>query len=120
MDVPGPLMAPDAEFEISLEGGRPLRDVSISRIRTPVTESTVRGGAYTADALEYKMRATIHDAGVVPLLTGRMLGPSTEFAQIEVTARTKNGDYTIYGILTDSVQRPGSVELGITITRIIS
>ncbi|RNJ79960.1 MAG: hypothetical protein D9C04_03155 [Nitrosopumilus sp. B06] len=103
---------------MNLEGRRQLKDVRISRIQTPVNETTMRGGVYVSEKSAYKMHATINDVTVISHLTRMMLGPSTEFEQIRITVRTPRGKFYILGNITDSVQRPDSVEIGMTIIKV--
>ena len=139
------LLARDAqdgarEYVMHLHGSAyALHAVSIARSATPVSEPTTRGGAYFEDRFAYRMRAVVRDTSVVPLLTGQMLGPNTEFGLLRITARARRAssssssssshdddaaaaastapppDIEVIANLTDSVQTPDSVELGMTI-----
>ena len=60
----------------------PLHQVSILNSPNPVNSPTTRGGAYFADKFAYKLKGTIDDLSVVPLLSKTMLGPNTEFGEI--------------------------------------
>lgn len=98
-----------------------MSGVSVAASGAPVGGPTLRGGAYVAAGTDYKMRGTVADPSIIPQLTGAMLGPSTEFGSLRVTSgiglRGGTG-VEIEANLTDSVQRPGAVELGLLITGI--
>ncbi len=105
-----------------------LYNVSVVRAPTPVNRPTTRGGVYTEDKFAYRMKAVIRDPSVISLLTGQMLGPSKEFGRLIITASSKHADHNaaadvpseiyVYANLTDSVQTPDAIELGMTITSI--
>jgi hypothetical protein len=99
-----------------------LEDVSIINSPTPVNSPTTRGGVYFSDKFAYKLKGTIHDLSVVPLLTKTMLGPNTEFGEIKITTRIENNDQkkdlTIYGNLTNSIQGPSKIELNMIIVKL--
>ena len=101
-----------------------LEDVSIINSPTPVNSPTTRGGVYFSDKFAYKLKGTIHDLSVVPLLTKTMLGPNTEFGEIKITTHMENNyqkrDLSIYANLTNSVQRPSKIELNMIIIKLQS
>ena len=102
----------------------PLIDVSITNSPTPVNEPTTRGGVYFSDKFAYKMKGTIEDLSVVPLLTKKMLGPNTEFAELKISTQIesngKSSTLEIFTNLTNSVQTPNSIELSMIILKIES
>ena len=101
-----------------------LDDVSIINSPTPVNFPTTRGGVYFSDKFAYKLKGTIHDLSVVPLLTKTMLGPNTEFGEIKITTHMENNyqkrDLSIYANLTNSVQGPSKIELNMIIIKLQS
>jgi len=101
-----------------------LEDVSIINSPTPVNSPTTRGGVYFSDKFAYKLKGTIHDLSVVPLLTKTMLGPNTEFGEIKITTRIENNDQkkdlSIYANLTNSIQGPSKIELNMIIVKLQS
>ncbi len=101
-----------------------LNDVSISNSPTPVKSPTTRGWVYFSDKFVYKLKGTIHDLSVVPLLTKTMLGPNTEFGEIKVTTQIETDnqkrDLSIYANLTNSVQGTSKIELNMIIIKIQS
>ena len=62
-----------------------LTSVSVTHSPTPVNEPTTRGGVYFSDKFAYKMKGTLEDLSVVPMLTKNMLGPNTEFGDLIIT-----------------------------------
>jgi len=101
-----------------------LDDVSIINSPTRVNSPTIRGGVYFSDKFAYKLKGTIHDLSVVPLLTKTMLGPNTEFGEIKITTHMENNyqkrDLSIYANLTNSVQGPSKIELNLIIIKLQS
>ncbi len=101
-----------------------LNNVSISNSPTPVKSPTTRGGVYFSDKFAYKLKGTIHDLSVIPLLTKTMLGPNTEFGEIKITTHleidNKKRDLSIYANLTNSVQGSSKIELNMIIIRLQS
>ena len=99
-------------------------DVSITNSPTPVNEPTTRGGVYFSDKFVYKMNGIIEDLSVVPLLTKKMLGPNTEFGEIKITTTIESDGKSIpieiFTNLTNSVQTPNSIELGMIIVKLVS
>ena len=100
----------------------PVINSVISNSSIPVNEPTTRGGVYFSDKFAYKMTGVIEDLSVVPLLTGKMLGPNTEFGELRISTVIKHkGVMTQLEIstnLTNSVQTPKSIELSMIIVKI--
>ncbi len=102
----------------------PITCVSITNSPTPVTEPTTRGGVYFSDKFAYKIKGTIDDLTVVPLLTKKMLGPNTEFSELKISTQIefdgKLMNLEIFTNLTNSVQTPNSIELSMIIVKLKS
>ena len=102
----------------------PLTSVSITHSPTPVNEPTTRGGVYFSDKFAYKMRGTLEDLSVIPMLTKNMLGPNTEFGDLVITTCVdsdgKSIPVKIAANLTNSVQTPKSIELSMIIVKLES
>ena len=102
----------------------PLSDVSIVNSPTPVNSPTTRGGVYFSDTFAYKIKGTIHDLSVVPLLSKTMLGPNTEFGEIKITTQISNPDkkmtLSIFTNLTNSVQSSSKIELNMILVKLES
>lgn len=100
----------------------PMINVSITNSPVPVNEPTTRGGVYFSDTFAYKMKGVVEDLSIVPLLTKKMLGPNTEFGELqimtEIESRGKSQNLEIFTNLTNSVQTPNSIELSMIIVRL--
>jgi len=100
----------------------PLIDVSIVNSPIPVNEPTTRGGVYFSEKFAYKMKGTIDDLSIIPLLTKKMLGPNTEFGELKISSQIEsNGKIMpidIFTNLTNSVQTPNSIELSMIIVEL--
>ena len=110
-------------FAIHLNGEEyVLLDVSIVNSPTPVNSPTTRGGVYFSDKFAYKLKGTVNDLSIVPLLTKTMLGPNTEFGEIRITTQANLNDQSknvmIFANLTNSVQGPKKIELNMIIVRL--
>ncbi len=99
-----------------------LQQVSILNSPTPVNSPTTRGGVYFADKFAFKLKGTLEDLSVVPLLSKTMLGPNTEFGEIKITTEmnveNQKRNVVIYTNLTNSVQGPSKIELNMIIVKI--
>ena len=98
----------------------PLEDVSIVNSPTPVNSPTTRGGIYFSDKFAYKIKGTIKDPSVIPLLTKTMLGPNTEFGEIKITTQIEmnSKNVIIYANLTNSVQNKSGIQLNMIIVKL--
>ena len=100
----------------------PIASTSITNSPIPVNEPTTRGGVYFSDKFAYKMKCVVEDLSVVPLLTKKMLGPNTEFGELKITTNIesegKSIPLEIFTNLTNSIQTPNSIELGMIIVRL--
>lgn len=118
-----PNLTKSYKFNLSLnKKNYSLDDVSITHSPTPVNSPTTRGGVYFSDKFAYKLKGTIHDLSIVPLLTKTMLGPNTEFGEIRITTsithNDENRNISIYANLTNSVQGPSKIELNMIIIKL--
>jgi len=102
----------------------PITCVSITNSPIPVNEPTTRGGVYFSEKFAYKMKGVIDGLTVVPLLTKKMLGPNTEFAELKISTQIesdgKSMSLEIFTNLTNSVQTPDSIELSMIIVKLKS
>ena len=102
----------------------PLSDVSIVNSPTPVNSPTTRGGVYFSDTFAYKIKGTIHDLSVIPLLSKTMLGPNTEFGEIKIITQIPGNDkkttLSIFTNLTNSVQSSSKIELNMILVKLES
>ena len=113
------------EFTLHLkEKSYPLTHVQVTHSSIPVNEPTTRGGVYFSDKFAYKMKGTLSDLSVVPMLTKKMLGPNTEFGELTITTsinfENSPKNLEIHTNLTNSVQTPDSIELSMIIVNLES
>lgn len=69
----------------------------------------------------YKVIGSSKDLGIAQLLSGMMLGPSTEFARLKLTARLpppSNEMIAMYGHVTNSMQNSSLIHLHIVIDQV--
>jgi len=102
----------------------PIASTLITNSPIPVNKPTTRGGVYFSDKFAYKMKCVVEDLSVVPLLTKKMLGPNTEFGELKITTNIesegKSIPLEIFTNLTNSIQTPNSIELGMIIVKLDS
>jgi len=98
-------------------------DVVIVNSPTPVNSPTTRGGVYFSDTFAYKIKGTINDLSIIPLLSKTMLGPNTEFREIKITTTIhNNGKETpliLFTNLTNSVQSSSKIELNMILVKLV-
>lgn len=101
-----------------------LFDVTIINSPTSVISPTTRGGVYFSDKFAYKMKGTIDDLSIVPLLSKTMLGPNTQFDEIKITTQIIMNDkkitLSIFTNLTNSVQSISKIELHMILIKLES
>ena len=101
-----------------------LEDVSVVNAPTPVNSPTTRGGVYFSDKFAYKVKGTIRDLSVVPLLTKTMLGPNTDFGEIKIFTNFemdgKKKEVLLSTNLTNSMQTSSHIELNMILVSIES
>jgi len=88
----------------------------------PVNEPTTRGGVYFSEKFAHKMKGSVEDLTIVPLLTKKMLGPNSEFGELKISCEIEfNGKIVsvdIFTNLTNSLQTPKSIELSMIIVNL--
>ena len=99
-----------------------LENVVISKSLTPVNRPTNRGGVYFSDTFVFKIKTTISDLSLAPLLSQSMLGPNPDFQDLEITTKAKIDNslknVKLFGHLTNSMQSSSLIELNMNIIRI--
>jgi len=99
-----------------------LEDVSITNSPTPLNSPTTRGGVYFSEKFAYKLKGSIQDLSIIPLLSKTMLGPNTEFREIKIVAKIENKkqkkEFSIFANLTNSIQYPSKIELNMVIIKL--
>ncbi len=98
-----------------------LSDVLVYKSENPVDRPTRRGGVYISDKFSYKIKGTIYDVSIIPLLSDTMLGPNTDFTEIEIITTLpidgKQTQISIFTHLTNSMHNSEKIELGLNIVR---
>ena len=99
-----------------------LENVVISKSSTPVNRPTNRGGVYFSDTFVFKIRATVSELSLAPLLSQSMLGPNPDFQDLEITTKAKIDNslknVKLIAHLTNSMQSSSTIELNMNIIRI--
>lgn len=113
------------KYVLHLDGKKYLfSDVVIVNSPTPVNSPTTRGGVYFSDTFAYKIKGTINDLSIIPLLSKTMLGPNTEFGEIKITTTIHNNGKEIplilFTNLTNSVQSSSKIELNMILVKLVS
>jgi hypothetical protein len=100
----------------------PLSNVKISNSSTPLSKPNVRGGVYFSDTSVFKIVGTTEDLSLLPLLSKSMLGPNSQFQELEiVTTIPQNNpskNVCIFANLTNSMQTSAHLELSMNIVGI--
>ena len=99
-----------------------LENVVISKSLTPVNHPTNRGGVYFSDTFVFKIKTTVSDLSLAPLLSQSMLGPNPDFQDLEITTKAKIDNslknVKLFAHLTNSMQSSSFIELNMNIIRI--
>ena len=98
-----------------------LEDVTITKSTMPVNKPTFRGGIYSVNDKEYKIRGTILDLSLLPFIPKMMLGPSTEFQEIPIKTCLemdgKNRTCTLFTYLTNAMNNFSKIVFNLLIIR---
>ncbi len=99
-----------------------LENVVITKSLTPVNRPTNRGGVYFSDTFVFKIKATVSNLSLAPLLSQSMLGPNPDFQDLEITTKAKIANslknLKLFVHLTNSMQSSSLIELNMNIIRI--
>ena len=99
-----------------------LENVVISKSLTPVNRPTNRGGVYFSDTFVFKIKTTVSDLSLAPLLSQSMLGPNPDFQDLEITTKAKIDNslknVKLFAHLTNSMQNSSLIELNMNVIRI--
>jgi hypothetical protein len=99
-----------------------LENVVITKSSTPVNRPTNRGGVYFSDTFVFKIKATVSELSLAPLLSQSMLGPNPDFQDLEITTKIKIDNslknVKLFAHLTNSMQSSSIIELNLNIIRI--
>lgn len=112
------ITASDPAWRIRIRGREFVPSaVEVTRSAVPVRRPGTRGGAYFAGREAHRITCLV-DGSAAPLLTSTMLGPSTEFAPIEVVAAAAGGGgqaRTITANLASYVQSRDGIRLSLVV-----
>lgn len=104
------------------KGTYSLDNVAISKSSTPVNKPTNRGGVYFSDTFAFKIKGVVSDLSIAELLSKSMLGPNSEFQDLEITTNMPIKDsikkVTFFVNLTSSMQSSSYIELNMIIIRL--
>jgi len=97
----------------------PLSKVTITNSSTPLSKPNVRGGVYFSDTSVFKIVGTADDLSLLPLLSKSMLGPNSQFQELEIVLKIPQNNniknVSIYTNLTNSKQSSSHLELSMNI-----
>lgn len=83
-----------------------------------------RGGVYFTDTSVYKIKAVTTDLSIVPMFSKVMLGPNTDFKELELKTSIETGgqkkSITLVVYLTNTMQSSLKVELNMVLMKIVS
>ncbi len=82
-------MTPAPSCEVRVGGRTFVPDsMSISESEVPIRGPGMRGGVYHTGTSAFRVACTTSDPSIAKVLTQAMLGPSTDFAPVVITAST--------------------------------
>lgn len=98
-----------------------LEDVVVTKSPMPVNKPTTRGGVYSINDKEYKIKGTIHDLSLVPFISKMMLGPNTEFQEIPIKIQVeidgKHRSCTLFTYLINTMNNSSKIIFNLLIVR---
>lgn len=115
-DLLGHIESETPQYTLFLEARTiPLSEVQITKITAPVKKPTMRGGVYFSNTDILKMTATTNDLTILSSLSGKMLGPNTEFGELEIHAKQSKKTIKMITNLTNMMQNSKKIVLHLTI-----
>jgi len=110
--------SPDYTLDIEKKSIQ-LESVELIKTTFPVKKPDTRGGVYFSDTTGYKIKGVTKELSLIPLFTKAMLGPNTEFSELEIKTKLiedkKENDLVLLVNLTNTVQKNDQVELHMNI-----
>jgi len=92
-----------------------LESVQLIKTTFPVKKPDTRGGVYFSNMTGYKIKGVTKELSLIPSFTKAMLGPNTEFSELEIKTKLiedgKQIDLVLLVNLTNTVQKNDQVEL---------
>lgn len=95
-----------------------LKDVSVSKTKNPIKDSTSRGNVYIEKSQSYRILASV-DPQLSQVLSSTMLGPSSEFGGLHIEAELASGKIEIIGSLLSMARSDGVARLQIAVADIL-
>ena len=96
-----------------------LESVQLNKTTFPVKKPDTRGGVYFSNMMGYKIKGVTKELSLIPSFTKAMLGPNTEFSELEIKTKLienkKQNDLVLLVNLTNTVQKNDQVELHMNI-----
>ena len=100
----------------------PLSNVEIINSSAPLSKPNTRGGIYFSDTSVFKIVGTTNDLSILPLLSKSMLGPNSQFQELEIVTIIPQNNHSknvsIYTNLTSSMKASSHLELSMNIVDI--
>jgi hypothetical protein len=96
--------------------------MQLSYVETPVSRPTTRGGVYFSDKMGFKIKARLENVDLTKSLSKMMLGPNTNFEQIQFLTRldAESKELKIFANLVNYVQKKDGLELNLMVVSIES
>ncbi|MEM4249112.1 MAG: hypothetical protein QW395_02295 [Candidatus Nitrosotenuis sp.] len=95
------------------------KEIRLSYVETPVSKPTTRGGVYFSDKMGFKIMVKLADTSLANSLSKMMLGPNTDFEQIQFLTQLTAGETTkvfkIFANLVNYVQKSDCLELNLMV-----
>lgn len=95
------------------------KEIQLRYVETPVNKPTTRGGVYFSDKMGFKIMVKLADTALASLLSKMMLGPNTDFEQIQFLTHLPAGGTTkvfkIFANLVNYVQKSDGLELNLMV-----
>ena len=96
-----------------------LESVQLNKTTFPVKKPDTRGGVYFSNTTGYKIKGVTKELSLIPLFTKAMLGPNTEFSELEIKTKLienkQQSELVLLVNLTNTVQKNDQVELHMNI-----
>jgi hypothetical protein len=91
--------------------------MQLSYVETPVSRPTTRGGVYFSDKMGFKIKARLENVDLTKSLSKMMLGPNTNFEQIQFLTRldAESKELKIFANLVNYVQKKDGLELNLMV-----
>jgi len=99
-----------------------LSDVVITKSVMPVNKPTIRGGVYSVNGMEYKIKGTIFDLSLREFISKMMLGHNPEFQEIPIETHLEidreERKIILFCYLTNTMDNRSKITLNLLIIRL--